>query len=656
MPDPATRPANTDASSWDRTPTAFVALADAVMRRDATAAQAQEYGRHLFDALIGADGWSALTSAAAPGPLVVGLRWEATALHHVVWELLHDGQEFLALQNATPLVLVRLGNDTTASAPATIARLPRVLFAVGAANDLDLRAGAEVMGVLRGVERAGGSVSSRVLAAATLADVAHECDRNQPDIVHLIGHGRWDIGADAGRLTFQSESAGSEEHTGAEVAVAVGHPTLVVVSACDSGVARSEAGSPLAAELVASGVPIVIAMAGAISDTACRVFTRAVAAAVALGVPLVHALAQGRRASFAYTKLTPEKVDWALPAVFSRAPLDATFRLVDRQPIDDMRTWIERHDHGRLPLFAGRPSLLADLDELLKPQGNPGVLLLYSKYAQRVGGTSALRELAAEAVRLGHLPVRVGPFQQPSDAPTTFEAFIRAVMEQVERIADREGVDAPVGSLTELDAAVPATPAQRDRNLVKALRADLFQLRDRVATTASVLDPARPPVLLLDDVHLYDECLARLFAQLTGSGLGEAPTKLPVILFGKETAAAPSQLGELRDKKGMGIAVRELCHVADLPDDAYRAAFLCWMLNPAGLSEHNRHGVKDWPSGVLAPNDDSEQWIDFFRGVISGKDFYDASAHRSTIEFALKHGYLVPGDDDAIMQAIGMLP
>ena len=62
MPHPSTRPEG-DADAWKRIADDFRELADAVAERTATAAQAEAYGRHLFDALFGPDGRTALDEA-----------------------------------------------------------------------------------------------------------------------------------------------------------------------------------------------------------------------------------------------------------------------------------------------------------------------------------------------------------------------------------------------------------------------------------------------------------------------------------------------------------------------------------------------------------------------------------------------------------------
>ena len=216
---------------------------------------------------------------------------------------------------------------------------------------------------------------ARVLPVATLTKLREACENLDPDIVHLIGHGRWDGEEKVGKLTLAPDggepqtarTAKGVEYTAAELAEAVSGPprnptsversmpALIVVSACDSaGTASIAVGLPLGAELAALGAPVVIAMAGSISDTTCRIFTRSVVAAAARGKDLMTALATGRRAAFAFSNGAPVKVDWALPAIFLRAPLPDGFVLADTSVTAAVREVIEQHRDVAFPLFAGR--------------------------------------------------------------------------------------------------------------------------------------------------------------------------------------------------------------------------------------------------------------------------------------------------------------
>jgi hypothetical protein len=705
MPDPVKRPADGDVASWDRTGPEFAALAGAVQTRAVSAQQAQaqqaramDYGRHLFDALL-APGWAVLDSSPPAGePLVVQLRWQPGRLHHFAWELIHDGNGYLALRSAAPVVLVRLVGSVKDKPPATITRAPRVLFAVGCAlNDGKVQAGAEVMGVLREIERGtgrqGSAVVARVLPVATLTRLREACASLDPDVVHLIGHGRWDGEENVGKLTLAPEGADPQaaltakgvEYTAAELAEAISRlprngasaersmPILTVVSACDSaGTASAAIGLPLGAELAAEGVPVVIAMAGTISDTACRVFTRSVVAAAARGKDMMTALAIGRYAASAYAKGTPVKVDWALPAIFLRAPLPDGFVLADTSVTAAVRDVIEQHKDVAFPLFAGRPGLLDSLDALLRP-GNPGALVLHSVYEKRVGGTRALQELAAEAVRKGHLPVRIGPFAAAKDAPVTFPQLADKIARRLITIAKGAGVQQPRRTLLLLTGHDPdlaadepsankllslplaAQPLSADW-LVDLLRADVFSLRDAIAAKQPlVFSPDAAPLLLLDDVHLYTNCQDELRDQLGASGFGAAPQSLPIVLFVKEHLEAGWKMTQSKrgDESQGHVMFHPLVHVTELTDGNDALALLSWMLHPP-------RGIDGWPQEILAPNESVEAveasvWLDAFRAIMWDRDYYDPKAYREFATYVLKNHFLEVGKDDKIMKAFGML-
>lgn len=691
LPHPDTRPGGGDMASWDRTGAEFRVLAEAVRSRTATAAQAREYGRHLFDALL-APGWPALDTAPAAGrPLVVQLRWQPGSLHRFAWELMHDGTGYLALRAAAPVVFVRLVGPDGAPGPVPITRPPHVLFAVGSAlDDAAVRAGAEIMGVLREVERGAdrqaSAVVARVLTSASLAKLRGAYAELGPDVVHLIGHGRWDDDAKLGKLTLAPDGATprhgepvtGEEHTAAELAAALSGPpspcgrstpTLVVVSACDSGVASTAAGLPLGAELAAAGVPIVIAMAGAISDTTCRIFTRSVVASAARGKDLTQALATGRYAAFAYANGTPDKVDWALPAIFLRAPLPEGFVLADISATAAVRDVIARHRDVAFPLFAGRPELLDDLDALLR-DGNPGVLVLVSKYDKRVGGTRALQELAAEAVRKGHLPVRVGPFACATDAPATFPALARVIAQRLVSIAKSADVPRPRRTLLQLTGHSPDLVADEPSvnellalelttkplsvdGMVEELRADIFALRDALAERLpQVFRAHAAPLLLLDDVHLYTDCVDEVRGQLTATGFGDAPRSLPVVLFAKEHVEAG---GKVTDNRGNleaqgHVKFRDLTHVTMLTDGKDRLALLSWMLNPP-------RDIPGWPAEIFAPKESvkPKAWLGAFRMAMRDRDFFDRTGYEDYVNYVLDNDMIEIGDDDTILRTYGML-
>src|SRR5208283_916818 len=85
----------------------------------------------------------------------------------------------------------------------------------------------------------------------------------------------------------------------------------------ESGAVSAVHGMPLAEDLVRKGVPVVIAMAGSVTDQACRLFTRTFGTALAGGGSLLKAAADARLAAYRRGSGPPcTTVDWALPSVF----------------------------------------------------------------------------------------------------------------------------------------------------------------------------------------------------------------------------------------------------------------------------------------------------------------------------------------------------
>jgi hypothetical protein len=90
-----------------------------------------------------------------------------------------------------PVGIVRLVPSAGARTFSQVERIPRVLFAVGSRlTDRTVRPGAEFMGIIRHLERHGGSIQPRVLDHATRPALVAGLADFQPDVLHLIGHGQ----------------------------------------------------------------------------------------------------------------------------------------------------------------------------------------------------------------------------------------------------------------------------------------------------------------------------------------------------------------------------------------------------------------------------------------------------------------------------------
>ena len=708
MPEPSLRPDDQESAlSWDRTVQEFESLSAAVTSRVAEAEQSKAYGRHLFDAFIGAEIWSQIRNEhESVNPMVVNLRWKDRSLHRFVWDLMHDGRGFLNLASDGPAVFLRVCDpeeNAVTRKPMTIEGSPRVLFAVGASlGDARVRAGAEVMSIFRAIDRAKGgrpsAVRARVLTKASIEKLTKECTLRQPDVVHLIGHGQL-TRQGAGGIWFLGDRGPGELVTGEQLADAVKNVKLVVLSVCEGGrniAARPEdddpeihdegevdptPGSPkvevelpLAAELIANGVPIVVAMAGEISDTTCRTFTRSFVSSIAQGVPLVEAVATGRRAVYLFDLKDPGLVDWALPAVFTSAPVEEDFCLADVASTDELSNLIHLYEFSSQPLFAGRFELFTQLEGLLTDAGSKSSMIMRAR-TTKMGGTRALMELAAEAMRLGSVPVYLGPFSA-DDAPKTFGLLAWEIAKKIRAIAMREQVAAPLKTMSLLSELClgDADASQRSElelvlqlqggleslgqvldpsSVAEALTDDIYELRDRLAAKRpKVFSENARPVLLLDDVHRFGREGFEVFLRLLKSN-GVSPTdrSLPVVLFGKQDEGDSASV--LTSWSNSGNLPTDYHHTVELKSideiarEESRIAVLTWLLNPA-LSSGQA------PSTVAVPSDlpgDEPMWLEM--ALLSMQDvFYSSRGFSKYVDAGIRKKVLTWGNDDAMLQAV----
>lgn len=529
-------------------------------------------GRYLFDALLGQDTWRAIAAAAtAAGAELVelALSWDPDdhALHRLNWELLHNGQQFLAegcgrADVAITRVVPSSSIPDRGSGSRTPDGPPRVLFAIGAAvHDEDLRPGAEALGLVRHAERDGRPLHHHTLEAASPERLARAMKEFRPHVVQFICHGEVHRGESVLLLpSDEPDQPGLQRRDASQLLQSLkvdGElPRLVVISACQSGPAARLLGghetAPLAAKLVQGGIPVVVGMAGDISDLACRLFTRSFGEALVGGGSLVEASARARRAGLVGGAVTSSSVDWASPAVFMDADVDPT------QPLAPTRGdataamvdgWVSSYGLNEEPVFYGRTEFLDTCWRML--HGDRVQVLAAFVRGGGLGRTRLLKELARQALRDGHIPVLLGtnPREEP---PRDVASLCRAVATAMARI--RSWLDLPprpdsqLGLLSWHDPARPPdlrldghiaawlprggevmTPDIAKRALQLDLERLISDARDRHPEL--IRDSSRV-IVLLDGVNdssiklveaLHDEMLG-------DHGLGRREAPVPVVL------------------------------------------------------------------------------------------------------------------------------
>jgi CHAT domain len=524
-------------------------------------------GRYLFDALLGQETWKAIVAAASgagAGVIELALAWDVrdNELHRMNWELLHDGSRYLAEgQGRADVTITRVVN-----AEAVARELdgpPRLLFAVGAAlNDPTIRPGAEAIGLLRNVQEGGRSINARVLENASPNRLARAVAEFRPHAVHFISHGEVRDGQGVLLLPPDEQDQPGPQPRDARqllqlLRVEGELPQLVVLSACESGPAVRLLGAhqtaPLAAQLVQGGVPVVVGMAGQVSDLACRLFTRSFGAALVGGRSLVAASAEARRAGLAGGALTSRSVDWAFPAVFMSSAVDPDWRPVPAG-VDEVTPlvngWISSWQVDEAPVFCSRTEFFELYWRMLEGDGAPVLAAFVKGQGVRRGRTRLLRELTKQALWDGHIPLLIGT--NPGDEPPRTLAALRRKVEGAVVLV-RRWLDLPQGATSQLallrsfdptrppddrlDPAISGLLGAYGEVVPEAVRiafqVDLGLLAADARRRHPVLarGPGRVVVLLdgIDDGSV--ELVEQLHEQLLGNhGLGTGAEPVPVVL------------------------------------------------------------------------------------------------------------------------------
>ena len=513
----------------------------------AAVADVHALGDRLFAALV-LPAWPAVAPALAGVHLLeLALHLDAVpALSGLPWELMrHDGAFVAAGIKAggvrLEVAITRRVKRAPVEYPLLVQPL-RYLFALGTELGDAVRAGAESLGLLRQI---GPTVRERIVQRQSLDHLAGELNAFDPHVLHIIAHGR--DGAAGVELEMWNDDKNAADFVAAGELVdrvirqrggAPRAPTVVILSACSSGQRLAAAGSTdIATALVQRGVPVVVGMAAEIRDLACRLFTRRLGGAVVDRTPLLAAAVAGRSAALRSAALPADAFDWGLIQLVIGDDIDATLAVRACLPDSDedlVMRWLSAAslpidlDPARrmVPPLCGATEVLDGFNRLMTPdepgRHNPlSVLLLYALPPgkdRKVGKRRAFAEVAAAAIRAGHLPVVVLP-KKSRGYPNKPALVVTALDEAFLTLRSRLKLPARAGALKAL-AAAPFSGVE----LRQALEADAVALRtDAHAAHDFVKRAAGEVIVMLHDVHLYAEGTPTALELIgaTGGGLGE---------------------------------------------------------------------------------------------------------------------------------------
>lgn len=580
---PVPRPAGPLASEFGDT-TLVRETFERFVLRDPSGEDLAQLGTYLFDALLAGD-WPDMEMAAGADGIELALRSSAAdhEFNRLPWELMHGPRDFLVGDDKRAIGITRLVEGSSAELNDLPAAL-RVLFVMGTGRQVEtIRPGREYMMLLQRLEAHGISFSSRVLVQATRQGLEDEIVQWHPEVVHFICHGQFDHERGEAKLELTSMDDPAkidpvDSHELLSIMREPGHtpPQVIVLNACHSGetrgLARQQA-APMAARLVAGGIPMVVGMSGQVADRACRLFTRRFYEALLQGESVVAATAEGRRAGFKGADAR-RTVDWAFPTLFlsERASPDLRIDESERELVARTHRLADSFRTVRNPkVFCGRFELVEDAyRRLLRVDVPTGTRVLAVRVshaaaagqAAKFGKTRLLEEIAARAASERFLPCLLTPatgFDPPDNLPRLALALLDAMVETRSRLL-AEGFEVSTGPPSRIldviegyTGGIPAEPADgtdqdrferrlstarqvlRDdpaktaslnhRYIGDAIRDDLAALSDEVR----VMNPIAGMLVLVDEVHLFDAGARDLTKLLDQNGLGRAGRPVPVV-------------------------------------------------------------------------------------------------------------------------------
>jgi hypothetical protein len=678
-----------------------------VTRGAAQAGDPERFGLYLFHTLIGRDWWDLMKQAVHDQlkRIELALSWPENDadLNRLNWEMMHyDIGHSLASEQVgiTRMVPVETGE------PGILSQPPRMLFVVGTSlSDPEVRPGAEYFGLLRQLRDADMErrVNTRVLLDATTKKLQKQMHSFRPEIVFMLCHGseegalemqleegedkarRWRTAREVCEL-LRIPGRPTSDAPGAPTTEPDTYPTIVVLSACYGGtVAGAHRTAPLAAQLVAGGIPVVVGMAGEVADSACRLFTRLFGQAILRGEALAVAAARARRAAFALGAPSAAAVDWAFPALYLSQDVGEQYAPTRRDPTPHeriMTAWIRAHERPDEPeVFCGREELLQTFTEILEERQR-AVLAVHGN--RGFGKSRALRELAAGAILEGHLTF-ILPFGA-GKPPRTFAELREQAVERLKQFCQAHELLPPVPFLlheisrplpesrleritdaelrewvrVEIDAGTPGeAPPLTPRLLRLALQHDLGATLARARGKYSFLGKTGLPIVLLDDVQEYaPEEVATLFKGefLDTYGLGTASKPIPVALSFEQGGPADPHLRDVVQNPGVRADWLRLHALEKFPEEKDEDLLIYerMLLHPFYRQDPPKLSDRRWFFNEAPKPDSRARWTGGFREDLEGKPgcLADKKRLNSLLRGADPDRFVLEANDDDLLKKL----
>jgi hypothetical protein len=333
----------------------------------------REYGKRLGDALLAGPVAAAfrerLAAVTSEGrDLRLRLRLDAAPeLEPIPWEYLYDTRldRFLTLSKETPIVRLV---DSLDPSPVVMVEPPlRVLVLISSPSDMPPLAVEREEQLLRATTGDlvnGGQLEIVVLEEATLTRLQTAL-LDDFHVLHFIGHGGFDRGAQEGVLVLEREDGTSHRISGSRLGTLLHDARslqLAVLNSCEG--ARSsgrDAFSGVGQALVRQSLPAVVAMQTEISDRAALVFSHELYWFLTRGLDIDAAICEVRKAM----AISDEASEWGT-AVLLRSGAEQPFAFTTAakavRPAPEVR-WESLYSAAESALTAHAPATALPLLE-----------------------------------------------------------------------------------------------------------------------------------------------------------------------------------------------------------------------------------------------------------------------------------------------------